>query len=217
MNGGSALHPLIAAAAEGDLPEWAVASKKRRDHMARVAKLLKNWSTVRGESGRDIKRWTALGYLHDMMRDERPDRLRQAVIGEAEPTAHARAISELLNDVPGRALHGPATAVRLRQEGVRDGPLLTAVAFHTLGSAEFDEMGMALYAADFLEPGRRGRPRWREETRRRMPQDLVLVVRAILGLRIRYLIDRGRLIHPETIGFWNGVAKGKPWASASEL
>lgn len=181
--------------------------------MARVAKLLKTWSKLHGLSGEDVERWTALGYLHDMLRDEQPSRLRQAFSGETG----GRELGWTPLDLPGPALHGPAAAWRLHEEGVRDGPLLTAVAFHTLGSSSLDEMGMALYAADFLEPGRKGRPRWREEARRRLPQDLELVVKEILRLRIRHLLDRRRPVRPETVGFWNVVAKGKAWASASEL
>ena len=44
MSGGSKLHPWVVAAADGELPKWAVAGTKRREHMAQVAKLLKKWS-----------------------------------------------------------------------------------------------------------------------------------------------------------------------------
>lgn len=204
MSGGSTLHPLVEAAAGGELPEWAVAGRKRREHMARVAKLLKKWSRARDEEPHDVRRWTALGYLHDMLRDATPRDLRLLVTGP-------------LTDLPGPVLHGPAAAVRLREEGVEDEALLTAVAFHTLGSHRLDDMGRALYVADFLEPGRKFRPEWRQEMRRRMPGDLEEAVRAILRLRIRYLLDRERPVRPETMGFWNVMVKGQAWASASEV
>ena len=204
MSGGSKLHPWVAAAADGELPQWAVADTKRREHMARVAGLLKKWSKARGESRRDIQRWTAVGYLHDMMRDAQPKELRRVVSGP-------------LADLPNAVLHGPAAAARLRDGGVTDEPLLTAVAFHTLGSPRFEDLGRALYAADFLEPGRKFRPKWRREMRKRMPEDLEVVVRAILRLRIRHLLDRERPVRPETMGFWNVMVKGQAWASASEV
>ena len=204
MSGGSELHPLVSAAAEGELPEWAVAGTKRREHMARVAKLLKKWSKARGESKSDIQRWAAVGYLHDMMRDAKPKVLRRVVSGSPA-------------DVPNAVLHGPAAAVRLREEGVTEEPILTAVAFHTLGSPDFDDLGRALYVADFIEPGRRFRPKWRQEMRKRMPEDLEVVVREILWLRIRHLLDRERPVRPETMGFWNVMVKGQAWASASEV
>ena len=105
MSGGSKLHPLVAAAANGELPDWAVSGTKRRAHMARVSKLLKKWSKARGESAKDIQRWTALGYLHDMMREAKPKDLRKVVSGFPD-------------DVPNAVLHGPAAATRLREEGV---------------------------------------------------------------------------------------------------
>ncbi len=172
--------------------------------MARVAKLLKKWSKARSESPRDIQRWTALGYLHDMMRDAKPKELRRLVSGP-------------LADLPDALLHGPAAAARLREGGVTDEPLLTAVAFHTLGSPQFEDLGRALYAADFLEPGRKLRLKWRREMRKRMPEDLDNVVRAILRLRLRNLMDRERPVRPETMGFWNVMVKGQAWASASEV
>ncbi len=204
MSGRAKLHPLVVAAAVGELPKWTVAGAKRREHMVRVAKLLNKWSRARGESKRDVQRWTALGYLHDMMRDAKAKTLRRVVSGS-------------LADLNGSVLHGPAAAVRLHEAGVKDQPLLTAVAYHTLGSPEFDDMGKALYAADFLEPGRKYRPRWRQEMRKRMPEDLDEVVRGILRLRMGHLMDKGRPVRPETIGFWNVMVKGRAWASASEV
>ncbi len=111
----SELHPWVAAAASGVLPDWAVARKKRRAHMARVAALLREWGEVRGDDPRDVQRWTAAGYLHDALRDAKPDELRAAL---ARPL-----------DQPDEVIHGPAAADRLRQGGVTDEPLLTAIAF----------------------------------------------------------------------------------------
>jgi 2-amino-4-hydroxy-6-hydroxymethyldihydropteridine diphosphokinase len=200
----SELHPLLAAAAKGKLPPWAVAGRKRRAHMDRVAALMKAWAKSRGESRADVARWAALGHLHDVLRDAKPADLRSMLGGD-------------LLDLPNAVLHGPAAAARLREEGVTDEPLLTAVAFHTLGSPDFDDMGRALYAADFLEPGRKFRPGWRQAMRQRMPQDLEIVVRSILRRRIGRLLERERPVRPETMEFWNAMAKGRAWASASEV
>ena len=91
------------------------------------------------------------------------------------------------------------------------------MAFHTLGSPHFEDLGRALYAADFLEPGRKFRPKWRREMRKRMPEDLEAVVLAILRLRVRHLLDRERPVRPETMEFWNVMVKGQAWVSASEV
>ena len=200
----SGLHPVLDAAARGELPEWVVADEERRAHMDRVAGLLREWAEARGESEADVARWSAAGHLHDALRDAEPEELRTLVAGE-------------LDTLPGPLLHGPAAARRLHQDGVRDPELLRAVAYHTLGSADFDDLGLALYAADFLEPGRDLRNAWRADLRERMPGELEMVVREILRARIEHLLDHDRPVRPETMAFWNRISEGEPWARASEV
>jgi HD superfamily phosphohydrolase YqeK len=198
------LHPLVAAAARGELPVWATASPDRRKHMARVAKLLKVWAEKRAELPRERDRWMAAGHLHDSLRDSDEEGLRAEVPVE-------------FRELPAKVLHGPAAAQRLRSEGVEDEELLHAIAFHTLGSPGFRSLGMALFAADFLEPGRKLRERWRGQLRERAPEELEGVVTEILEARIRHLLSRGRPIRAETVAFWNRMSEGDGWASASEL
>ena len=200
----SELHPWVAAAAMGVLPDWAVARGKRRAHMARVAQLLRAWGEVRGDDPRDVERWAAAGYLHDVLRDADPSELRATLAGP-------------LDQLPDEVIHGLAAADRLRRGGVTDEPFLTAIACHTLGSPDFDDTGKALYVADFLEPGRKLQPKWRARLRKEMPEGLDSVAQAIVGKRIQFLIKKGRPILPETLGLWNLLAKGKSWANASEV
>ena len=200
----SELHPWVAAAATGVLPDWAVARKKRRAHMARVAELLREWGEVRGDDLLDVERWIAVGYLHDALRDADPDELRGA-------------LSTPLDQLPDEVIHGPAAADCLRQGGVTDEPLLTAIASHTLGSPNFDDIGKALYVADFLEPGRKLQPKWRARLRDEMPEGLDTVAKAVVGKRIQFLIKKGRPVPPDTLGLWNVLAKGRSWASAFEV
>jgi len=171
--------------------------------MARVAGLLGDWARSRGEHSLEAARWLAAGFLHDALRDEDHEKLR----GQVDPP---------FRDLPGKVLHGPGVAMRLRDEGVEDVELLHAISYHTLGSAGFGTLGFALYAADFLEPGRRVGEEWRADLRQRAPAELDEVVKEILSARIRYLLERGRPLHPETLGFWNRLSEGQPWTSASE-
>ena len=200
----SELHPWVAAAATGVLPDWAVARKKRRAHMARVAELLREWGEVRCDHPRDVERWTAVGYLHDVLRDADPNDLRAG-------------LSRPLGQLPDEVIHGPAAADRLRRGGVTDEPFLTAIACHTLGNPDFDDIGKALYVADFLEPGRKLQPQWRARLRDEMPEGLDAVAKAVVGKRIQFLIKKGRPVLPETFGLWNVLTKGRQWASSSEV
>ena len=200
----SELHPWVAAAGRGVLPDWTVARKKRRAHMARVADLLREWSEIRDDGPLDVVRWVAVGHLHDALRDADPGDLRDG-------------LSEPLDHLPDEIIHGPAAADRLRRGGVVDEPLLTAIAFHSLGSPKFDDIGKALYVADFLEPGRKIQPKWRARLRSEMPQGLDSVAQAVVGKRVQFLIKKGRPVPPETLGLWNVLARGRSWASASEV
>jgi len=172
--------------------------------MARVAKLLGDWAEKRGESPRERARWIALGYLHDALREADEEQMRPLV----EPR---------FRELPTKILHGPAVAQRLRGEGVEDEEFLHAAAFHTLGSPDFAVLGKALFAADFLEPGRKLQNDWRAKLRKRAPGDLDGVVQEILLARIRHLLARGRPLRFETVAFWNRYCEGEGWASASEL
>lgn len=187
-------HPVVERAAGGTLPPWAEVSSRRMEHMERVAGLLGSWADALGLEPTEGVRWRAVGYLHDALRDAPPEALRPRV-----PPG--------LADLPGPLLHGPAAAERLRIDGVEDGELLLAVAYHTLGHADLGRLGRALYAADFLEPGRDLRNEWRAELRARMPDDLDAVVRDILGARIVHVVARGGALRTETVGYWNTFAE----------
>jgi len=189
-----AVHASLEALLDGRQPEWMVASEPRREHMGRVAGLMDAWASDLGLSEAERLRWRAAGLAHDLLRDAEHDELR----------AH---LPPTLADLPGPILHGPAAAERLRIEGVEDGELLTAIAYHTVGDARFGPMGRALYAADFLEPGRTFLPEWREQRRERMPEAFDAVVREIAGARMRNLIERGSRVLPRTLAFWNSMTR----------
>lgn len=198
------LHPIVVAAAQGDLPNWSMYDEERYAHMHRVARLMKLWAEARGLQPHNIVRWTAVGFLHDALRNEKTSRLRIVV-----PPRFRR--------LPGPILHGPAVAEKLRHEEVEDEKLLLAVEYHTLGSRHLTTLGRALYAADFLEPGREQRVKWRGKLRKRMPDDMEAVVLEILAARLAHQLRRSRPVSPETVGMWNAMTRGKRWAAASEV
>ena len=172
--------------------------------MARVAALMDEWSAKLGLPERERARWRSAAYLHDALKDEKPEELSRWVEGP-------------LADMPGPVIHGPAAAARLESDGVDDAELLDAVRYHTLGHARLGRLGRALFAADFLEPGRDLKNDWRTLMRSRMPHALDDVVREILQGRILHLVGASRPVRAETMGFWNQLAEGEPWASASEV
>ena len=142
----------------------------------------------------EIARWRAAGILHDALRD-------------ASPADLVRILPERLRQLPPKAYHGPAAAILLRADGVSDRGLLRAVRWHTLGSKKFGRLGRALFAADFLEPGRTAKRRWRERLRVRASRDLNRVVTEIVRNRIDYRVRAELPVHPRTIGFWNSLVR----------
>ena len=186
-------HPLVSAAADGFLPEWAVVEPARRAHVERVATLMGSWADELDLAAHEQIRWRAAGYLHDALRDAPPAALR-AILPDPE-------------GVTDSLLHGPAAAERLRREGVADEELLAAVAYHTIGDPAFRMLGRALYAADFLEPGRTFLAERRAELRARAPHELDAVVREVAEERIRDQVGRGLPLHPQTVAFWNALVE----------
>ncbi|MDZ7780129.1 MAG: HD domain-containing protein [Gemmatimonadota bacterium] len=188
------LHERVTAAAGGVLPDWACVTRGRRAHIERVAVLLDRWGEDLELSETDRARWRAAAYLHDALRDADPEALRDRVPAECRAW-------------PGPMLHGPAAAERLREEGVRDGPLLLSISYHTLGHPELDDLGRALYSADFLEPGRPFLEEWRSALRARMPRALGPVTKEIAAARIGHVVDRRQTLRNPTVAFWNVLVR----------
>ncbi|HYH82055.1 MAG TPA: HD domain-containing protein [Longimicrobium sp.] len=191
----TALPPIVRDAARGELPAWTQAKPSRREHMARVAALMRAWAEALGLPASEVARWTAAGYLHDALRDASPDALRPEV-------------PEAFRELPGKLLHGPAAAERLK--GQVDDEILAAVRCHTVGSPKFGPLGRALYLADFLEPGREFSPEWTASLRGRMPGEMDAVLREVVEARIGYVMRNGATVHPETRAFHAQVQSEAP-------
>ncbi len=190
------LHPVIRAAALGDMPSWAVVEHERRKHAERVSALMGAWAVALGLDGERAARWRAAGLLHDALRDEDAERLRAGLGSD-------------FRDLPDAVLHGPAVAERLRREGVEDASLLRAVAFHTLGHPDLDRMGKALCCADFLEPGRTTLRERRDALLARMPADVDGVLYEIFRDRVRRFRDRGEGLSPWTQALWRRMRESR--------
>jgi HD superfamily phosphohydrolase YqeK len=187
------IHPALAAAASGKLPEWAMLSPARKGHARRVADLMEHWARAFDLCAVDVDRWRAAGFLHDALRDADPARLHPL----ADP-----GLRELAPDL----VHGPAAAQRLRKLGVRDEPVLLAITWHTLGHPDLDRLGRALYLADHLEPGRPSESPTSALRRERVTRDMDGVLRELAAERICRWVRSGRALLEPTVRFWNVLA-----------
>lgn len=95
-------------------------------------------------------------------------------------------------------LHAPA-GVKVAQEtfGVRDGEILNAIRNHTLGRTGMTGLELAVFVADFIEPGRKGYPGL-EEARALAERNLQAAASKCAELTKNYLCSKGRGSHPRT-------------------
>jgi HD superfamily phosphohydrolase YqeK len=173
------------------LPEWAVVTPERLEHIQRVAALAAGWAERLGVPDSERNRWLRAVWLHDALRDATPAELEKWAASIAGPP---------------ELRHGPASAARAKAEGETDRGVLDAVRYHSLGLAEWDMVGRILYCADFLDPGRSFHQEQRAELTERLPEDTAGVLREIARSRITYTVRSGWPLLEPTVRFWNSLA-----------
>jgi HD superfamily phosphohydrolase YqeK len=172
------------------LPSWAEVSEKRRAHIERVTALLDRWAEQLALPADEAQVWHDAGRWHDALRDASAETLKHWAADQERPVA---------------VLHGPAAARRLAAEGERRESVLSAIRSHTVGEAEWDRAGRALYMADFLEPGRLFARADRAFLADHLPHDFDGVFRQVVRMRIEWTVREGKSLFPETVALWNRV------------
>lgn len=170
------------------LPDWAHVTDKRRAHIERVLALLATWAERMRLPEDETSRWLAAGVLHDALRDA-PLAMLRALTGDGTTSQDL--------------LHGPAAAIRAEQDGERRQDVLEAVRFHTVGSTAWKRTGMALYMADFLEPGRAFLIAERGFIADQVPHDFDAAFRQCVRLRLEWSLNQGGELFPQTVALWN--------------
>jgi HD superfamily phosphohydrolase YqeK len=172
------------------LPQWAIVTPERLQHIQRVARLAAGWAERLGVPDSERNRWLRAVWLHDALRD--------APAEELEKWAAATPGSRELR-------HGPASAARARSDGEDDRGVLDAVRYHSVGLAEWDMVGRILYCADYLDPGRPFEREWRAELAERLPDDSAGVLREVARSRLLHIVKSGWPILDPTLRFWNSL------------
>lgn len=99
-------------------------------------------------------------------------------------------------------LHAPVGAWLLQKDlGIKDEEILEAVRLHTTGFPAMSPLAKIIYLADYIEPGRNCPGV--EEVRAIAFQDLEKALLAAVNMTIRYVLERGMLLHPYSISFRN--------------
>jgi len=182
--------PLPSLVSPDLLPRWAQVGPKRLAHIRRVAALLDSWGAAMSLSEAEHTRWVRAGWLHDAIKDA--------------PTGELKSLAPDC-DWGDELLHGPAVANKLLAEGERDAELVEAVRWHSVGSAGWGMTGKALYAADFLEPGRKFDPEGRAALAARFPREPQEVFREVVMRRVEWTERSGWPLLEPTRALWNSL------------
>ncbi len=145
-------------------------------------------------------RWAAL--LHDCAKELSNNILLQ----KAEEFGIV--IDSVFEEEPG-LLHAPVGAEIARREfGIDDEEILEAIRVHTLGSKNMSTLDKIIYLADHIEPNRENgeadklRQHIKNDTRGRILDE---AVRIACEDTIRYHLDLGETIHPQTVAARNSL------------
>ena len=142
--------------------------------------------------GEDEPRARLAGLLHDCAR-ALPN---EAMCAEAD--ARGIAYGEVEREMP-LLLHAPLGAMLAQESyGVEDKAVLQAIARHTVGGASMTALDKIIYFADMMEPTR-DYPGVGEL--RRLAREASLDEMALAGLTrsIAFVLEKGHLIHPDTV------------------
>ncbi len=165
------------------------------EHSKRVARTAADLARTYGV---DVENARLAGLLHDWARD-RPDAELLVVAEELE-----LAISDVERAVP-YLLHariGAAEIERTWPDAPRD--VVSAVASHTLGSADPSPVEMIVYVADMLEPERtfQGVGSLRDAVGEASLKELYALA---YQDSLLHLVRTRRHIHPATVSVWNSI------------
>lgn len=173
-----------------ELPQWAIASPKRREHIVRVTTLLEQWADSMAIEPDERAAWRDAGLWHDALRDADELLLRELSLDDRSPV---------------EILHGAAAAARLESTGETRRDVLDAIRWHTLGNPGWARTGKALFMADFLEPGRKFMVSERAWLAQMVPDDFSGAFRQVVKVRLEWSLREGKGLHPETVAMWNAV------------
>jgi predicted HD superfamily hydrolase involved in NAD metabolism len=175
-------------------------SENRYGHTLRVAGTAEELAEVHNLD-KDLARLAAL--LHDAARELPAEEFLELAADLGVPVGEPERESPKL-------LHGPVAAeLVMRELGIEDDEVLDAVREHTTGRPGMDQLSLALFVADKVEPAR-DYPSV-ENLRRLAARDLRAAAAESLRRTIAHNEERGRPTHPasiETLAWLEEAEKG---------
>lgn len=149
--------------------------------------------------GADVVQAAVAGLLHDCARELPRNNLLNIV------HSSGIVVNDLERDEP-VLLHAPAGAIVAQQDyGIDDPAICQAIRLHTTGGATMTLLDKIIFLADYIEPGRTFPGV--DNLRRLAKQDLDQAVLAAFDQTLRFLLQKGRLIHIATVEGRNGLLR----------
>jgi predicted HD superfamily hydrolase involved in NAD metabolism len=169
------------------------------EHVVRVVDEAVRLADVHGVD-REAARIAALG--HDILRAHSPERL----LSIAEEQAYAADGADRQEPI---LLHGPlAVAILREQYKVLDADVLGAVAAHTTARAGMTRLQKLVFIADKIEPHKMGGRPAVMRVADLAESDLDAAMRAYLDYQVTSAVERGWVLHPNTIAARNELVRG---------
>ncbi|MEL7564681.1 MAG: bis(5'-nucleosyl)-tetraphosphatase (symmetrical) YqeK [Dehalobacterium sp.] len=169
-------------------------SSYRWEHSLSVAETAKELARFWGA---DLEKAWLAGILHDFAREFPEDQLIRLALEHGLSVLEA----ERANSV---VLHAPVGAILVHEKfGIKDPEILSAIAKHTVGGISLTLLDKIIFLADMIEAGRN----WPgvEKLRSMVYQDLDQTLKEALEGTIKFLKEKGRIIHPHTLATYSNL------------
>ncbi len=171
-------------------------SAERYEHSIRTAE---EAARLAKRYGADESKAYLAGVIHDCAKD-----LEEAALLKMAGK-YGIVIDEITRLEP-ELLHGLVGARYAEEElGITDPEILEAVACHTLGAVGMSTLSKIIYIADYTEPGRSFNGV--EALRKAADEDLDKAIVVACDHTLKYLADRGKMIHPAIISVRNAALR----------
>lgn len=139
----------------------------------------------------DVEKARLAGILHDCTRNLKGEELLACARNNGMQLSDIEILQPAL-------IHAPLGAILAeRRFGVTDPEILQAIRRHTTGAARMSQLDKIIYLADSIEPGR-NYPGV-QQSRELAEKDLDAAVLITFDHSIRFVLEGGGLLHPDTI------------------
>ena len=163
-----------------------------QDHLERVQETALTLATAHG-ADREAVELAALG--HDLARAYSAE----ALLTRAQEWSLGHHPVEEQSPI---LLHGPVAAEVLRRQcGVEDVRVLEAVRWHSTAVPGMGPVGLVVFLADKLEPGKRSRYPWQDEVRSLVGAGLDRAALCFVENQVQYLRAKEFTVHPHTLRY----------------